>query len=123
MLRDRAGAGSPTLPFKEPCGPTIGASKAQAQMLDTASDSSIFGLMTEIPPPTVDENDSDRFISCQDALHAEFQDLVKRAVVAGWKAEEVLVAMIELADNQALMMEANAEVEAALKVLKRKGFL
>lgn len=44
-------------------------------------------------------------------------------MVAGWKAEEVLVAMIELADNQALMMEANAEVEAALKVLKRKGFL
>jgi len=79
--------------------------------------------MTEIPPPTVDENDPDRFISCQDALHAEFQELVKRAVVAGWKAEEVLVAMIELADNQALMMEANAEVEAALKVLKRKGFL
>lgn len=79
--------------------------------------------MSEIPPPQVEENDPDRFISCQDALHAEFQHLVERAVLAGWKAEEVLVAMIELADNQALMIEANAEVEAALKVLRRKGFL
>jgi len=35
----------------------------------------------------------------------------------------VLISLIELADNQALMMQANAEVEAALKVLKRKGFL
>ncbi len=79
--------------------------------------------MSEIPPPQVDENDPDRFISCQDALHPEFQDFVGRAVAAGWRPQEVLVAMIELADNQALMMEANAEVEAALKVLKRKGFL
>ncbi len=79
--------------------------------------------MSEIPPPTVDEKDPDRFINCQDALHVEFQDLVARAVAAGWRPQEVLVAMIELADNQALLMEANAEVEAALKVLKRKGFL
>ncbi len=79
--------------------------------------------MSAIPPPQVDENDPDRFINCQDALHVEFQHLVDRAVTAGWRAEEVLVAMIELADNQALMMEANAEVEAALKVLRRKGFL
>ena len=79
--------------------------------------------MTEIQPPTVDENDPDRFLSCQDALHTEFQDLVERAVLAGWRPQEVLVALIELADNQALMMEASAEVEAALNVLKRKGFL
>lgn len=79
--------------------------------------------MNEIQPPTVDEGDPDRFISCRDALHIEFQGLVDRAVVAGWRPQEVLVALIALADNEALMMEANAEVEAALKVLKRKGFL
>ncbi len=79
--------------------------------------------MSKIPPPTVPEKDPDRFIRCQDALHVEFQDLVDRAVSAGWRPEEVLISLIELADNEALMMEANAEVEAALKLLKRKGFL
>ncbi|MBB3594351.1 hypothetical protein FHX08_004755 [Rhizobium sp. BK529] len=78
--------------------------------------------MSKIPPPTVPEKDPDRFLRCQDALHIEFQDLVERAVQAGWKPEEVLVSLIELADNQALMMEANAEVEAALNILKRRGF-
>lgn len=77
--------------------------------------------MSNIPPPNVPEDDPDRFIRCQNALHVEFQDLVDRAVAAGWRPEEVLVSLIELADNQALMMEANAEVEAALKILKRKG--
>jgi hypothetical protein len=78
-------------------------------------------VMTEIKPPTVPEKDPDRFIRCQDALHVEFQDLVDRAVAAGWRPEEVLVSLIELADNHALRMEANAEVDAALKILKRKG--
>ncbi len=79
--------------------------------------------MSKIPPPTVPNDHPDRFIRCQDALHGKFKDLVECAVSAGWRPEEVLVSLIELADNEALMMEANAEVEAALKVLKRKGFL
>ncbi|TCR94968.1 hypothetical protein [Rhizobium sp. BK418] len=41
----------------------------------------------------------------------EFHDLFGRTIGAGWKPEEVLVSLIEVADNQALMM-ANAEVEA-----------
>jgi len=79
--------------------------------------------MSKIPPPKLPQNDPDRFLHCQEALHIGFQDLVDRAVLVGWRPEEVLVSLIELADNQALMMEANAEVDAALKVLKLKGFL
>jgi len=79
--------------------------------------------MAEIRPPSVDKKRTDRFISCQDALNDEFQGLVERAVAAAWRPQKVLVAMIELADNWALMMEASAEVEAALKVPKRKGVL
>ncbi len=79
--------------------------------------------MSKIPPPFVDEDDPDRFISCQGALHAEFQSLVDRAVSAGWRAGEVLVSLIELADQEAMMMKADAEVEAAIKILKRKGLL
>jgi hypothetical protein len=70
---------------------------------------------------SVDENDPDRFINCQDALNDECQDLVERAVAAGWRPQEVPVAMIE-SPIIGLMMEANAEVEAALKMLKQKGF-
>ncbi|MGO4196907.1 hypothetical protein AB4Z13_16250 [Rhizobium sp. YAF28] len=50
-----------------------------------------------------------------------FKELIENAVEAGWRPQEALVSLIELADNEALMMEANAEVEAALKILKRKG--
>lgn len=91
--------------------------------IDTMGNDSRSCPMSKIPPPTVPEKDPERFIRCQDALHVEFQELVDRAVSAGWRPGEVLVSLIELADNEVLMMEANAEVEAALKVLKRKGFL
>jgi hypothetical protein len=102
----------------------------EAQSLDDAANSidskicpATFTWMSKIPSPTVAEEDPDRFLKCQEALHIAFEDLVDAAVEAGWKPDEVLVSMIELADNHALMMEANAEVEAALKILKRKGFL
>ncbi|MGM4909101.1 hypothetical protein [Rhizobium sp. 768_B6_N1_8] len=89
--------------------------------IDRSSKGDQFSAMSKIPPPKVPEKHPDRFLNCQDAMHVGFQDLVDSAVKAGWRPEEVLVSLIELADNQALMMEANAEVEAALKILKRKG--
>ncbi|MBY2909936.1 hypothetical protein [Rhizobium leguminosarum] len=60
----------------------------------------------KIYPPDVPSNDPDRFLRCQDALHLEFAALVDRAVAAGWRADEVLTTIIELADNHALMLAA-----------------
>lgn len=76
--------------------------------------------MDEIYPPDVPTNDPDRFIRCQDALHLEFAALVDRALAAGWRADEVLTTIIELADNHALMLAANADLEAALEPLKKR---
>ncbi|MBY3531269.1 hypothetical protein HFN72_36120 [Rhizobium laguerreae] len=76
--------------------------------------------MDEIYPPDVPNDDPDRFIRCQDALHLDFAGLVDRAVAAGWRADEVLTTIIELADNHALMLAANADLEAALSILKKR---
>ncbi|NYT30556.1 hypothetical protein [Rhizobium sp. WYCCWR 11128] len=76
--------------------------------------------MDEIYPPDVPSNDPDRFIRCQDALHLEFAALVDRSVAAGWRADEVLTTIVELADNHALMLAANADLEVALSILKKR---
>ncbi|MBY3464242.1 hypothetical protein HFN80_09480 [Rhizobium laguerreae] len=75
---------------------------------------------TKLYPPDVPNDDPDRFIRCQHALHLDFAGLVDRAVAAGWRADEVLTTIIELADNHALMLAANAEIEAALSILKKR---
>ncbi|TBB57040.1 hypothetical protein ELH42_37855 [Rhizobium ruizarguesonis] len=76
--------------------------------------------MDEIYPPDVPSADTDRFIRCQDALHLEIAALVDRTVGAGWRADDVLTAIIELADNHALMLATNADLEAALSILRKR---
>lgn len=46
--------------------------------------------------------------------------MVDRAIAAGWEADEVLATIIELADNHALMLGANADLDAALAVLTKR---
>lgn len=89
--------------------------------IDTAGKQDKLPAMSKIPPPMLPPNDPDRFLRCQEALHGGFEELVERAMLAGWRPEEVLISLIELSDHRVLMMEANAEVEAALKIMKRKG--
>ncbi len=76
--------------------------------------------MDEIYPPDVPNDDPGRFLRCQDALHLDFAALVDRAVATGWRADEVLTTIIELADNHALMLAANADLDSGLTVLKKK---
>lgn len=75
--------------------------------------------MTDVFPPDIPRDDPDRFIRCQEAMHIGFAAFVDRAVAVGWSADEVLTAIVELADNHALMLAANADLDAALDVLKR----
>ncbi|MBA8835184.1 hypothetical protein [Rhizobium leguminosarum] len=75
--------------------------------------------MDEIYPPDLPKDDPDRFIRCQDALHLAFAAFVDRAIAAGWRTDEVLTTIIELADNHALMLAADADLEGALTVLKK----
>lgn len=75
--------------------------------------------MSDVFPPDIPKDHADRFIRCQEAMHIGFAAFVDRAVTAGWGADEVLTAIIELADNHGLMLAANADLDAALAVLKR----
>jgi hypothetical protein len=77
--------------------------------------------MNDILPPDIPRSDPDRFIRCQEAMHIGFAAFVDRAIAAGWNSDEVLTAIIELADNHALMLAANADLDSALDVLKRPG--
>ncbi|WP_168284485.1 hypothetical protein [Rhizobium laguerreae] len=43
------------------------------------------------------------------------------AIAAGWPADEVLTTIIELADNHALMLAANADLEGALVILRKRA--
>ncbi|OWK24750.1 hypothetical protein AJ87_18650 [Rhizobium yanglingense] len=76
--------------------------------------------MDDIYPPDVPEDDPERFLRCQETLHIAFASFVDRAVAAGWKADEVLTTIIELADNHALMLASSADLDAALAVLRKK---
>jgi hypothetical protein len=54
------------------------------------------------------------------AVELPVQDLIEKAVQAGWEETEVLAAIIEVADNLMLTHGENVELDALLKALKRK---
>ncbi|AYD05251.1 hypothetical protein [Neorhizobium sp. NCHU2750] len=70
------------------------------------------------PPPHT--FDPDRFLRCQEALADSVSDVALAAIKAGWQAEEVAAALVELADNIMLGMIANRQVAIDLASLERK---
>lgn len=75
--------------------------------------------MSEIPSPQSPDT-PDRLIECEQALEAAFQELISRAVQAGWDEEEASTALAMLADNHVLAIEENRRMEAALKRARTK---
>ncbi|SOC38095.1 hypothetical protein SAMN05892877_1054 [Rhizobium subbaraonis] len=73
----------------------------------------------DIPSPRTPDT-PDRLIECEEALEASFQDLVWRAVQAGWDEEEASTAIAMLADNHVLAMEYNRRTEASVKRARRR---
>lgn len=76
--------------------------------------------MTDIPPPAIPLDDPERFLHCQDALEIEFQSFVDRATAAGWEEDEVITAIIALADNHALMLAEEGTLGALLERLRKR---
>jgi hypothetical protein len=70
--------------------------------------------------PSCADDDPDRFLKCQEALQPAFNLLISYAVQAGWRESEVLAAVIDLADRQALANIENADVDRILAVLKKR---
>ena len=75
-----------------------------------------------IPKPQYPRAHPDRFNECQRVIEDRMLELLGDAQVAGWTREEVLAAMIEVADNTSLAMHQNIllSVEAQLRKLMKK---
>lgn len=72
--------------------------------------------MDDITPPK--PGSSDRFIDCQEAIDSRVHQIVHDAYVAGWDRGEVLAAIIEVAENYALMLGENEALKLVLDRLK-----
>lgn len=72
--------------------------------------------MNLIRPPAHPGRYEDRFLDLQGEIDTPLIDLVSDACRAGWKIEEVLAAVVEVADN---LMLASIETESVTDLLKR----
>ena len=72
--------------------------------------------------PHLPRSHPDRFSECQRAVEDYVLELLGDAVEAGWNKDEILAAMIEVADNNALAMHQNVlvSVETELRKLMKK---
>lgn len=75
--------------------------------------------MSTIDGPFVTLDDPDRQIRCQDNLHIAFNELVAKAVAAGWKELETLEAIADLADYKLSRLAANDDSSALRNILKK----
>ncbi len=69
------------------------------------------------PPPGIAP---DRFIQCQEALADGVSELALAGMAAGWRAEEVAAALVELADNAMLAVLATRDFERDVDFLRRR---
>lgn len=63
---------------------------------------------------------SDRLIECEEALEAAFQELVWRAMQAGWDEVEVCTAVAMLADHHILSAFENPKTITRAKRARKK---
>lgn len=66
----------------------------------------------------------DRFEDCQVAIEDGLIDLIAAASTAGWSQQEVITAIIAVADNTALAIDAKAKTNVEIrlsKLMKKKG--
>lgn len=71
----------------------------------------------DIPSPPRGSDHPDRFVDAQEALEAAVLMLVEKAVAAGWGEREALAAVISVAENRALALGENDELDALLRRL------
>lgn len=75
--------------------------------------------MSEISPPRTPIS-LDRLLDCEEAIEEELQDLVWRAVKAGWDEIEVCTAIATLADHHILAVIKDHKTARALKHTRKR---
>ncbi len=73
--------------------------------------------MAILGPPTAEQSE-DRFLQCEEALEAEFQALVWKAIKAGWDEGEACAAIASLADHHILSLGCNEMADAMMRKLR-----
>lgn len=73
---------------------------------------------TTIAPPETGRDHPNRHLACQEAIEAVFLSLADQAQDAGWGEAEVSAALVDLADNHLLAIEANGDLADLLKRLR-----
>lgn len=68
--------------------------------------------------PRSDEHNEDRFLLCEQELEAALQELVWKAIQAGWDEGEACVAIASLADHHLLAMQCNDHTAASIRKIK-----
>lgn len=76
-----------------------------------------------ISAPKRNAGDPDRFAECEEAIEAELQRLIARAVDVGWDEAEACSAIVSLADNHMLGMMANDEVATRIASADPSGIV
>lgn len=74
--------------------------------------------------PRIDRRHPERFAECQRAVEDGIINIIGDAQEAGWDRDEILSAIVEVADNMGLALGANTlrSVETELaRLRKRKG--
>jgi hypothetical protein len=66
---------------------------------------------------------ADRLIDCEFALETLFDEMLDKALAAGWSSAETCVAMSGLADHHMLKTDANSDVARQIaEACKARGF-
>ncbi|WP_421591057.1 hypothetical protein [Shinella sp. M27] len=68
--------------------------------------------------PRSDERNEDRFVLCEQELEAAFQELIWKAIQAGWDEGEACVAIASLADHHILAMQCDEETAVSIRKIR-----
>ncbi|ANH03605.1 hypothetical protein shn_05870 [Shinella sp. HZN7] len=71
-----------------------------------------------ITEPRATSSQQDRFLQCEEALEAEFQALVWKAIKAGWDEGEACAAIASLADHHILAIDCNNRTSVSIRKLR-----
>lgn len=73
--------------------------------------------------PRSAERDEDRFLLCEQELEAAFQELIWKAIQAGWDEGEACVAVASLADHHILALTENDEIRRQIASSSPSGIV
>lgn len=76
--------------------------------------------MKTVKPPRLPDTHPDRQIELEEAMEAAVTSIMDAAARAGWHQAEIAAAVVSLAVNYLLKLEANAETERQISEARKR---